>query len=141
MTDFDQLIEDLTAEYRAQQAKATELHRKLKEITGTATAPRGAVKVSVGAQGDVRDIEFPTGAYKRMAPTELTAALLETIEQAKTKALDAVRELMQPEMSAASRLIDAFTGNTEAITPLPEEPAMPDVVRDYLEGRTGDGNG
>jgi DNA-binding protein YbaB len=142
MTDYDQIIEELTAEYQKRRAKTVELHRKLKEITATATASRSVVKVSVGAQGEVRDIEFPTGAYKRMAPAELTAALLATIAEAREKALAMVKELMEPEMPKGSNFIDVFTGKAELPDALPDEPVMPDVVRDYLaHGRAGAGNG
>jgi DNA-binding protein YbaB len=142
MTDYDQMIDELTAEYRKRRAKTGELQRKLKEITATATAPRSVVKVSVGAQGDVRDIEFPTGAYKRMAPAELTAALLATIADAKQKALEMVRELMEPELPKGSKFIDIFTGKAEMPDALPDEPVMPDLVKEYLaHGRAGGTNG
>lgn len=138
MTDYAQMLDELTAEYRRQRERSGELHRQLKEITGTASAPRNVVKVSVGAQGEVRDIQFPTGAYKRMAPAELTSALLTTIAEAKEKALVKVRELMEPELPKGSKFLDIFTGKAEMPDVLPEEPRVPDAVVDYLtHGRPG----
>jgi DNA-binding protein YbaB len=142
VADYDQVIDELTAEYNKRRARTGELHRRLREISGTATAPRGTVKVTVGAQGEVRNIEFPTGAYKRMAPAELTAALMSAISEAKDKALAMVTEVMEPELPKGSKFLDIFTGKAELPSVLPSEPAMPDVVRDYLQhGRAGGTNG
>jgi hypothetical protein len=143
MSNYQQMIDELTAEFHERRAKTTELHRKMKEITATATAPRSTVKVSVGAQGEIRGIEFPTGAYKRMTPTELSAALLETIGEAKQKALTMLRELIEPEMpEGSSGLLDVITGKSELPDVLPDGPVMPDAVRQYLmNGRPGEGDG
>lgn len=142
MPDYDQMIEELTAEYERRRARTADLHRKLREITGTATAPRGVVKVTTGIQGEVRHIEFPTGAYKRMAPAELTATLLTTIGAAREKALTMVAELMEPELPKGSNFIDVFTGKAGPAGASPAGPAMPDAVRDYLaHGSTGGTDG
>jgi DNA-binding protein YbaB len=141
VNEYDELIEELTAEYERRRARTGELHRQLREVSGTATAPRGVVKISVGAQGEVRDIQFPTGAYKRMAPAELSAALLATIGEATNKAVEKVTELMEPELPGSEHLIGLFTGKTELPQALPDEPPMPNVVREYLEpGRPAGGN-
>jgi DNA-binding protein YbaB len=132
MPDYDQMIEELTAEYQRRRARTGELRQQIAGITATATAPRNTVKVTVGAQGDVRDIEFPAGAYKRMAPAELTSALLETIAEAKEKAQEKLKELMAGETSNASRLVDIVTGKAEMPNMQSADPPMPDTVRDYL---------
>ena len=133
MSNYQQMIDELTAEFHERRAKTAELHRKMKEITATATASRSTVKVSVGAQGEIRGIEFPTGAYKRMTPTELSTALLETIAEAKQKALTMLRELIEPEMpEGSSGLLDVVTGKRELPDALPDGPVIPDFIRQYL---------
>lgn len=86
---YDQQIEDLLEQYRRQRAEAVETRQRINGTTSTATAPRQAVKITVGAQGEVTAIEFPTGAYRRMAPKELADVLLTTIRQARSEALRA----------------------------------------------------
>jgi DNA-binding protein YbaB len=133
MTRYDQEIDDLLTEYRERRAKAGELRRTIEEIAVSVTAPRAAVKVTVNAQGQVAAIEFPTGGYKRMPPAELAATLMDTIGEATQKALAAVRELMTPELPAGLNFMELLQGKADLATVLPEEPSMPDAVREYVE--------
>jgi len=133
---YDQEIEDLLALYRKQRQEATEARRRINEVTGTATAPRQTVKATVNAQGEVTAIEFPTGAYHRMAPKELSEALLTTIRQARANALKAVAEVSSQGLPAGVRITDLLEGRVDATELLAEEPGMPPEVRDYIaEGR------
>ncbi|WP_416482857.1 YbaB/EbfC family nucleoid-associated protein [Streptomyces sp. CL12] len=131
---YDQEIEDLLALYRKQRTEAVETRRRINEVTGTATAPRQTVKATVNAQGEVTAIEFPTGAYHRMAPKELSEALLSTIRQARANALEAVAEVGSHGLPAGVRLTDLIEGKVDATELLAEEPAMPDEVREYIAG-------
>jgi hypothetical protein len=137
MTIYDRQIEELTAEYRRRRAQAGELRRKIGEISGCATAPREVVKVTVGAQGEVRAVEFPTGAYKRMAPAELAGTLMATIGEARDKALAAVGELMTPELPRGLNIVDLLQGKADLPGALPAEPAIPDAVREYVDHGRG----
>jgi hypothetical protein len=93
---FNEDIDQLLGEYQKRRGAASDLQRRIREITGTASAPRQSVKVTVGVQGEVTALEFPTGAYKRMAPRELAEAVLAVIGEA--KAMDAYKGLMEPHM-------------------------------------------
>jgi DNA-binding protein YbaB len=128
---FEQKAEELIAEYEERRAKTGELQRKISEIRGTATSPRGSIKVTVGVQGEVTEIQFPTSAYKRMPPKELSETLLATISEAKDSAQEALRELMTPEMPASPNFTALLQGNTDA-TKVPTLQDIPDAVRDYL---------
>src|SRR5579859_1130054 len=107
---FDGELEALMEEYRKRRARTAELQRQIREISATASTPRQTVKVKVGAQGDLQSIEFPTGAYKRMAPNELAEAIMAATAEAKVKAMEALRELMQPEMPAGLNFMDLIQG-------------------------------
>jgi DNA-binding protein YbaB len=131
-TPYDRQIEELLAEYRTQRENALELRRRINETTGTATAPKQAVKVTVSAEGEVTAIEFPTGAFRRMAPKELADVLISTIQQARAKAMAATAELMNPHLPAGVTTADLLEGKADPTTLLSEEPAMPDPVRDYV---------
>ncbi|PWI42167.1 YbaB/EbfC family nucleoid-associated protein [Streptomyces sp. ICBB 8177] len=130
---YDQEIEDLLALYRKQREEAVETRRRINEVTGTATAPRQTVKATVNAQGEVTAIEFPTGAYHRMAPKELSEALLTTIRQARANALEEVAELTSLGLPAGVKVTDLLEGKVDATALLPEEPGAPDEVREYIE--------
>ncbi|MEW2168008.1 YbaB/EbfC family nucleoid-associated protein [Streptomyces sp. NPDC007084] len=130
---YDQQIEGLLEQYRRQREEAAETRRRINATTSTATAPRQTVKVTVGAQGEVTAIEFPTGAYRRMAPKELAEVLLATIRQARSEALDGVAGVLAGELPPGVTVADLLQGRVDPAALLPEDPAMPDSVRDYVD--------
>jgi DNA-binding protein YbaB len=111
--DHERIIEQVSEEYEKVRAHTEELRREITALTASATAPRETVKVTVGAQGDVRSIEFPAGAYKRMAPAELSAVVLATINEARDKVQRKVSELMAPEMPPGVNFLDILQGKAE----------------------------
>ena len=86
----------------------------------------------MGIQGEISAIEFPTGAYKRMAPKELSDALTATINEAREQALAAFQELMAPEMPKGLNFQQLLTGRTDVAGPT--EADIPQVVREHLNG-------
>lgn len=135
MTGFGGQAEELLAEYRRQRARIGEMQRKISEISASVTAPRQEVTVTVGAQGEVRAIEFPTSAYRRMAPAELSEVLMTALTQGREKAQAALGELMAAELPGPGQFAtDLIRGKGDLSALLPEDPPMPDMVRDYIEG-------
>jgi DNA-binding protein YbaB len=136
MNFYEQQAEELAAAYEAQRAKTTELRRKITEITGTATAPRKSVKATVSARGEVTAIEFPTEAYKRMPPKELSEVLLATIGQARDNALELVRDTMAAELPKGQGLnfIEMLKGTADMAAAAPAENDIPEFVRQQLLG-------
>ncbi|MET7941244.1 YbaB/EbfC family nucleoid-associated protein [Streptomyces sp. NPDC005302] len=130
---YDQQIEDLLEQYRRQREEAAETRRRINATTSTATAPRQTVKVTVGAQGEVTAIEFPTGAYRRMAPKELADVLLATLQQARSEALEGAAGVLAGELPPGVTVADLLQGRVDPGALLPEDPAMPDSVRDYVD--------
>jgi hypothetical protein len=76
--------------------------------------------VTVGAQGDVRELRFRGEGYRDLAPAELADLLVRTIEQARQaareKALAGMRELMVDLPSPIGRL-----GEVASVDELVEE--------------------
>jgi DNA-binding protein YbaB len=138
---YDQQVEGLLAEYEKQRQQAIDTRQRINELTGTATAPRQTVKVTVSAQGEIQTIEFPTGAYRRMAPKELADALTDTINAARAKALEQVAELMSAQLPEGVNFADLLQGRVDPTVLLPDTPEMPDGVRDFLEHGRMDGPG
>ncbi|WP_194915204.1 YbaB/EbfC family nucleoid-associated protein [Catenulispora rubra] len=129
---FDGEVEALMEAYQRRRARTAELQQKIREISATASNPRQTVKVTVGAQGDLVGIEFPTDAYKRMAPKELVEAIMSVAAEAKTQAQSALRELMQPELPAGLDFDDLVQGKADLSKALSEGSSVPEAVRDYV---------
>ncbi|MFD9390951.1 YbaB/EbfC family nucleoid-associated protein [Streptomyces sp. NPDC060000] len=135
-TPYDAEIEELLASYQSQLAQIGELQRRMREVSGTATAKAQAMKVTVGSQGEVTEVEFPTGAYRRMAPKELADLVMSTVQEARAKATAALAEVMTPHLPAGLDATELLRGTANVGELLPREPGMPDDVKAYVdEGR------
>jgi DNA-binding protein YbaB len=133
MSVYQQQAEELLARYHEKRARAGELRRKLDGISANATASRNVVKVSVNGKGQVIAIEFLTSAYKRTPPAELAKILMDTIQEATGKALEAVRELMTPELPSGLNFMDMLQGKADAPAILAQaEARLPEEVRQYI---------
>lgn len=132
MRDFEAEAEEALARYRELRKDANNLQRQALEISCTAVSKRQSVKITVNVQGEITSIEFPTGAYKRMAPTELAEAIKSTAQEAKAAALDELNALMEPRMSMGLNFKDLIQGKADLTAALPEEPFMADGVAAYL---------
>ncbi|MBU2670262.1 YbaB/EbfC family nucleoid-associated protein [Actinoplanes bogorensis] len=135
--DFNERIESLFEEYQRQRNSLTEMQQKMRALTATATSPRREVTVTVGQNGVLTDIKFPTSAHKRLTPADLTEVILAAYGEAKedvTGQAAAVLAPMLPEGTDARALVDGSAG-TDAY--LPAEPRMATSVREMLGlGRT-----
>ncbi|MEU3795732.1 YbaB/EbfC family nucleoid-associated protein [Streptomyces fructofermentans] len=139
---YDQQIEDLLAQYRRQREEAVETRRRINATTATVTAPRQTVKVTVGAQGQVTALEFPTGAYRRMPPKELADVLLTTIQQARSNALESVGTIASEGLPHGVKISDLLQGQVDATVFLPPEPMVPESAHDSIDNRLqGEKNG
>ncbi|MEU2744540.1 YbaB/EbfC family nucleoid-associated protein [Streptomyces sp. NPDC007095] len=132
-TPFDEQIEELRAGYQAQLAQIGELQRRMSEVSGTATAKAQAMKVTVGPQGEVLSVEFPTGAYRSMAPKELADLMVTTVQEARAKATAALAEVMAPHLPEGVDAARLLSGTADVAELMPSEPAMPDGVREYVD--------
>ncbi|MFH8386879.1 YbaB/EbfC family nucleoid-associated protein [Kitasatospora sp. NPDC018058] len=133
-TPYDERIDQLMEEYRHHRQAADELQRRLREISATATAPRQTVKVTVGAQGELTAIDFPTGAYRRLAPAELAEAITTAADDARRQALALAGEAIAAHLPQEVSATDFLQGTADLVALLPEEPPVLDAVRAYVEG-------
>jgi DNA-binding protein YbaB len=127
--------DDLLTQYRRRLAEIGELRHRIEEISGTASSGRQSVKVTVNVRGEITALEFPTAAYKRTPPAELSAEILAAVRDAKARAQDQFNEQIAPRLPAGSRLFDIAQGAADPTEHFGSEPPMPDAVRDYI--RTG----
>ncbi len=134
---FDEQVEELLAQYRQACEQAVDSRRQINEIEATVTAPRKVVKVTVGAQGQVKAVDFPTSAYRTMAPKELAKVILATLETARAQALSKVSEVALGGMLGGVSAADLLTARVDPGSFLPEELQLPEAVRAYVDHGLG----
>ncbi|MFD3583847.1 YbaB/EbfC family nucleoid-associated protein [Streptomyces sp. NPDC058683] len=133
MSGYEQEIEQLLADYRKRRDEADSVRRRINEVTGTATAPRRVVKVTVSARGEVTDIDFPTGAFRRMTPKELADVLRTTIAEARAAALTEVDSMIFDHVPLGLSPSALLSGTADIGELLPAEPEPQEAVRDFLK--------
>jgi DNA-binding protein YbaB len=87
-------LPELLGRLRQRTERMAEVQHSIAELTATATAPRHALSVTVGGQGEVRDLSFPTDAYRSMAPAELAALIKKTIDKARLEVAQEMDRLL-----------------------------------------------
>ena len=111
-------IQRATDELRHQQKLLKSLRGKMKDLTAKTMSKDGMVTVVTGAGGEVTSITFNTQKFRRMAPAELGAVLVETIGRARAQrrdqAIAAYRPLMPPGMGL-ERILAGQTGLDEMV--------------------------
>ena len=127
---LDQMLDD----YQRRRSFLTDVHTRMKSLTGTATSPRREVSVTVQHTGAVVDITFSGTAYKRLPPRELTDLILKTMAAAIEKAVEQAAEVMSPIMPAGMDAKQLLAGKVGMETFLPSSgPRMADAVREQLD--------
>jgi DNA-binding protein YbaB len=96
-------LAEATAELRRQQERLDAVRSQMRDIKSKATSKDGAITVTLDSRGEVSSIAFNTAKFRRMAPAELGAALVEVIRQARTQSREQV-------MSAYSQFIPGGLG-------------------------------
>lgn len=131
---YDAQMESLLADYRTALAEAGEVHRRITEIVGAACSPRQTVRVTVTAQGELLSVEFPTDAYKRMPPAELSEAIAAAVRAAKEDAFEQLAAVVPEHSPGGLPLMDLIRGRVKPADLFGAQPAVPDAVREYLGG-------
>lgn len=62
----------------------TAVQAELDKLTATAVSPDRLIKVTIGAQGDIRELEFDPNIFGSHDPQGLSAAVLATLSAAGT---------------------------------------------------------
>jgi hypothetical protein len=130
---YEQEIEQLLADYRKEREEADSNRRRVNAVTGTATSRRREVKITVSARGEVSEIDFPTGAFRRMTPKELGEIIRTTIAEARAQALEQVDEIPFARSLFGLKPSEVLTGEFDMNSLLPVDPQTGDLVRDYLD--------
>lgn len=122
-TDYAQQMDEALAQYRRRREELVAFQRDAAEIAVTVTAPRKVVSVTIGNGGTVKEIKFPTTAYKNLSGPELAKVLVTTIEDARSQALDKVADLLAPMLPPGLDSRQVVRGSADLDTVMPEDPA------------------
>jgi DNA-binding protein YbaB len=120
----EQRIDELLAAYRETRAAALRTGERIADIAVSTMAPRRAVSVTVDGRGRITALEFPTHAYRRMAPAELSEAILGAVADARAQVLDKLAAL-SPAAGLLAGLVspaDLLAGQADLAGLLPEDP-------------------
>lgn len=131
-SEAQERVGSLLTEFRRMRERTLENFQRVNEIEGTATAPRQAVKVSVSARGAVTAIEFPTGAYRRMAPKELADTLCAVIAEARGQAIEEMTALLAGQLPEGTPVKDLVNGDVAAATAALDAVRPPAELLDHL---------
>jgi DNA-binding protein YbaB len=84
-SDPHQAFENAMAELTRTQERLTALRDTMAAKPYKATSKDGMVTVTLDQRGDIKDIKFNTAKFRRMAPAELSAALVEVLNKARAE--------------------------------------------------------
>lgn len=77
-----------------QQDKLADFQRRIAETSTVVDSRNKALTVTLDGHGELQDLKFNTTAYRSMAPAELSALILETLQKARGQSLDTMQEVM-----------------------------------------------
>ncbi|MDP9841441.1 YbaB/EbfC family nucleoid-associated protein [Streptosporangium lutulentum] len=121
---FQATVEKLAVQVNQQVQRVRETYDAVNAIESTVTSADGTISVTVGPQGQVRAIDLNARVYRKLAATELAAAIMEQINRATTDVTERRRRLMEPLMPEGLRYDQVFGENVtlDAFLPPPVDP-------------------
>jgi DNA-binding protein YbaB len=125
-------LERLFEEYQRQRDNLADMQRKMSEISASATSPRREVTITVGQNGVLTDIQFANGAYRRMTPSDLTAVVMATFNEAKEAAFEEAARILAPMLPDGVDAGAMVRGQAGVDAYMPAEPRMATSVREIL---------
>lgn len=133
MSEYDDAVEKLMAEYQQQLEKLGEHQRKMSELTGTGVSQRKQVSVTVGPQGELLELKFLTDSFREMAPAELSKIIIDTFSTARDALVKQQRELMAANAPAGVNIGAMFGPDADLTKAVPRNPFMSDELREYVD--------
>jgi DNA-binding protein YbaB len=119
---YEELAGRALTAYHKRLDDLAESSRKLAEVSATVVAARQVVSVTIGGQGEITDVKFPTGAYKNMTPAELAEVILKTAKDAREQALSKSAKVLAPMLPDGFSADAIVAGTADLKSMLPAEP-------------------
>ncbi|MER5605915.1 YbaB/EbfC family nucleoid-associated protein [Micromonospora tulbaghiae] len=130
--NYSERIEGLFQEYERQRNSLAEMQAQMSALSATATSPRREVSVTVGQNGVLTDVQFPSGAHKRLTTADLSRLIMETYADAKEQVMNQAAEVLAPVLPDGLDAHKLVRGQAGADAFLPKEPRMVTSVRELL---------
>lgn len=112
-------LDEAIANLRKEQERLKAARDSIQEVKGKVTSTDGMVTITLDGRGEISAITFNTTKFRRMAPAELGAALVEVIKKARTQAreqmLDAYRSFIPENVGYRLDDLIAGKGNLDAM--------------------------
>ncbi|CAO5147320.1 YbaB/EbfC DNA-binding family protein [Frankia sp. AiPs1] len=133
----DSFMESALAELARTEEITARIRTEGAEVSFQATDRNKLLSVTVGGQGEIRELRFRGDAYRELAPAELADLLVKTFEQARqgarARALAGMQELMRglppigrlADMASIDELVDELTGMFVRNMPDDGQPPVP----------------
>lgn len=83
--EFSFSMTEAISELRQKQERLQAVSSQLRETRTKVKSKDGMITITLDGSGEITSIDFNTVKFRRMAPAELGAALVDTIRQARTQ--------------------------------------------------------
>ncbi|WMX43817.1 YbaB/EbfC family nucleoid-associated protein [Streptomyces roseicoloratus] len=110
---MEERLAEALAEFEETRARLADAAAAASRISATVTAKDRSVTVTMGPQGELTQIRFPTNAYRGMPPARLSAVLMSTISLARKQAAEQLADIYRPFGPIPVLSPDAQDGVTE----------------------------
>jgi DNA-binding protein YbaB len=109
-TDPHKAFENAMAELTRTQERLEAVRSQMEAKPYKITSKDGMVTVTLDQRGDVKDIKFNTAKFRRMAPAELSAALVEVLQKARAEGRAELLKAYRPFLPAGLDLDQMMAG-------------------------------
>ena len=106
-------LTEAISELRQQQERLQAVSSQLRETKTKVKSKDGMITVTLDGSGEIASIEFNTTKFRRMAPAELGAALVDTIRQARTQSREQVMNAYRSFIPSGLGLDGLFEGKAD----------------------------
>ncbi|MEO3873632.1 YbaB/EbfC family nucleoid-associated protein [Nonomuraea sp. B12E4] len=96
MDDPWNMLEELVQEVNRQTEQIKEVHKKVQDLSVSTRSKDGMVTVTVGPRGELRRLEFDPRVYRKLTPSELSAAITEQVAKATEQVSAELESLIGP---------------------------------------------
>lgn len=125
--DFESQLADIQGDLDRARTELAETQERLKSVSGSATSPDGTLDITLDSSGAVERVEVVGSRYRKMAPKELAALILDTIRAAADDHQAALLDALPESRIEGVSNEDLLNGNVDFVELLSEERTMPEI--------------